>query len=112
MVDHGPHQPPRIAKPGQPLAVYRLGAEYDYFPASMKPTSACPGGHPEGFHEALANLHRYHGIPDPPRRGENCPEAFPLPDVEDGVAGMAFVEAAVAKLQRRRRVGRGPTPSI
>src|SRR5229473_672104 len=48
----------RVAKPGQPLTIYRLGAEYDYFPASIKPYLRLPSGHPEGFHEALANLHR------------------------------------------------------
>ena len=43
---------------GQPLRVYRQGAEYGYFPGSVKPYLRLPSGHPEGFHEALANLHR------------------------------------------------------
>ena len=43
---------------GQPLQLYRQGAEYGYFPGSIKPYLRLPSGHPEGFHEALANLHR------------------------------------------------------
>src|ERR671933_1518499 len=41
----------RVYKPGEPVAVYRLGAEYSYFPASIKPYIRIPSGHPEGFHE-------------------------------------------------------------
>ncbi len=85
----------KVAKAGQPLAIYRLGAEYDYFPASIKPYLRMPSGHPEGFHEALANLHRSIEHQIRRGRGESGPDPYPLPNVEDGVAGMAFVEAAV-----------------
>jgi predicted dehydrogenase len=89
----------RVAKAGQPLMIYRLGAEYDYFPASIKPYLRLPSGHPEGFHEALANLHRTMEYQIRRKHGESCPEAYPLPGIEDGVAGMAFVEAAVRSSQ-------------
>jgi predicted dehydrogenase len=85
----------RLARAGQPLTVYRLGAEYDYFPASVKPYLRMPSGHPEGFHEALANLHRSMEYQIRRGRGEPCPDPYPLPNVEDGVAGMAFIDAAV-----------------
>jgi predicted dehydrogenase len=85
----------KVYKPGQPLAVYRLGAEYDYFPAAIKPYLRLPSGHPEGFHEALANLHRTIEYQIRRKRGEECPDPYPLPGIEDGVAGMAFVDAAV-----------------
>src|SRR5262245_6887372 len=71
----------RVYKPGQPVAVYRLGAEYDYFPASIKPYLRLPSGHPEGFHEALANLHRTIEYQIRRGRGEECPEAYPLPGI-------------------------------
>ena len=81
---------------GQPLQLYRLGAEYGYFPGSIKPYLRLPSGHPEGFHEALANLHRTLEWTIRGRRGEPVPAPFEHPGIVDGVAGMAFIEAAVA----------------
>jgi predicted dehydrogenase len=88
-----------LYKPGKPVSVYRLGAEYDYFPESIKPYLRLPSGHPEGFHEALANLHKTHQLKIRRRLGEDVPEPFPHPDVVDGAAGLAFVEAAVNSSQ-------------
>lgn len=85
---------------GQPLQLYRQGAEYGYFPGSIKPYLRLPSGHPEGFHEALANLHRTLEWTIRGRRGENVPKPFDHPGIADGVAGMAFVEAAVASAKQ------------
>ena len=80
---------------GQPVHLYRLGVEYGYIPASVKPYVRTPSGHPEGFHEALANLHRTLEWQIRTARGETCPTPYAHPGIEDGVAGMAFIEAAV-----------------
>jgi predicted dehydrogenase len=85
----------RLYKPGAPVSVYRLGAEYGYFPESIRPYVRVPSGHPEGFHEALANLHQTLQLQIRTKNGENVPAAYPHPDVVDGAAGMAFIEAAV-----------------
>jgi predicted dehydrogenase len=89
----------KLYRGGQPVSIYRLGAEYDYFPAAIKPYIRVPSGHPEGFHEALANLHRCIEYQIRKRRGEPCPDACPLPGIEDGLAGMAFIDAAVRSSQ-------------
>ena len=81
---------------GQPVKVFRLGAEYGYFPASIKPYIRVPSGHPEGFHEALANLHLCLQLAIRAKLGEKVPAPFEHPGIVDGVAGMAFIEAAVA----------------
>jgi predicted dehydrogenase len=81
--------------PGEAVKVFRLGAEYGYFPDSIKPYLRLPSGHPEGFHEALANLHLTHQLRIRKQRGEDVPEPFPHPDALEGAAGMAFVDAAV-----------------
>jgi predicted dehydrogenase len=86
----------RLYRPGAPVSVYRLGAEYGYFPDAVKPYLRLPSGHPEGFHEALANLHKTIQLQIRARNGEEVPAAYPHPDVADGAAGMAFIEAAVA----------------
>jgi predicted dehydrogenase len=83
-------------KGGSPVNVYRLGGGEDNLPASLGGYSRLPGGHPEGFHEALANLHRTCQLQIRRRNGEDTPEPFKHPDVVDGAAGMAFIEAAVA----------------
>ena len=93
MVDH---QSLKFYEAGKPVAVYRQGAEYGYFPSSIKPYLRLPSGHPEGLHEALGNLHRTIEWTIRGRRGETCPTPFPHPGIADGVAGMAFIEAAVA----------------
>jgi predicted dehydrogenase len=89
------HQTLKHYAGGEPLRLYRQGAEYGYFPDAIKPYLRLPSGHPEGFHEALANLHRTLEWQIRDSRGESCPRPFEHPGIVDGVAGMAFVEAAV-----------------
>src|SRR5207253_9694020 len=76
----------RLARAGQPLTIYRLGAEYVYFPASVKPYLRLPSGHPEGFHEALANLHRTMEYQIRRKRTRMNPRPVPLPYADDGLA--------------------------
>ena len=90
------HQSLKVFKGGEPVRLYRLGAEYGYFPESIKPYLRLPSGHPEGFHEALANLHKTIQLQIRARSGESVPAAYPHPGVADGAAGMAFIEASVA----------------
>lgn len=89
------HQELKHYQGHQPLHLYRLGAEYDYFPESVKCYLRAPSGHPEGFHEALANLHRCLEWQLRERMGEAVPKAMHLPGIADGVAGMSFIDAAV-----------------
>lgn len=49
-----------------------------------------PGGHPEGYLEAFANIYR--DFAQQVRGGSG----FPVPGIDDGLRGMAFVSAAVA----------------
>ncbi len=89
------HNSLKVYRGGEPVRVYRLGAEYGYFPDAVKPYIRVPSGHPEGFHEALANLHKTIQFAIRRRNGETVPDPYPHPGVEDGAAGMAFIEAAV-----------------
>ena len=90
------HNVLKVFEGGQPVKLYRLGAEYGYFPASIKPYIRVPSGHPEGFHEALANLHLSLQLAIRAKLGESVPTPFEHPGIVDGAAGMAFIEAAVA----------------
>ena len=74
---------------------YWIGAEFD-LPASVSSYLRVPSGHHEDFFPALANLHTTIERLIRARRGEqDVPAAFPHPGVEEGVAGMKFVAAAV-----------------
>ena len=74
---------------------YWIGAEFD-LPASVSSYLRVPSGHHEDFFPALANLHTTIERLIRTRRGEqDVPAAFPHPGVEEGVAGMKFVAAAV-----------------
>ena len=57
-----------------------------------------PGGHPEGYIEAFANLYRNFALTLSARLEGTTPsaEAMDFPSVEDGVRGMAFIETVVA----------------
>ena len=95
------HNVLKVYAGGQPVQLYRLGADYGYFPASIKPYIRVPSGHPEGFHEALANLHLSLQLAIRARQGESVPVPFGHPGIADGVAGMAFIEAAVASSSQK-----------
>jgi predicted dehydrogenase len=55
-------------------------------------------GHPEGFHEGFANLYADAAEAIAARRAGTDPDPLALhfPDAEDGVRGVAFVEATIA----------------
>jgi predicted dehydrogenase len=87
----------------QPVRLYRQGNDYSYVPGTIRPYLRLPAGHPEGFHEALANLHRTLEWTIRGRRGEPAPRPFEHPGIADGVAGMAFLEAALQSASRGDR---------
>ena len=89
------HQTLKVSTGDNTTKTYRLGAGNPCFPASIAPYLRLPGGHPEGFHEALGNLHKSMQSEVRKRAGEDVPDGYPFPDVVDGAAGIAFIEAAV-----------------
>ena len=66
---------------------------------SLDPTTMArtrlPGGHPEGYLEAFANIYRDFAAQ---LRGEDAPL---LPTIDDGVRGMAFIATATAASRAR-----------
>ena len=78
-----------------PIETWRAGASY--LGASAAANTRTPPGHPEGYLEAFANLYRAFHAAVRERasglRGEAAHRDFP--SVDDGVRGMAFVEAVM-----------------
>jgi predicted dehydrogenase len=85
-----------VLHPDKPREVYRVGVG----PQSARTQAATrlPAGHPEGFLEAFANLYRnFAAVIRAKLDGTPAPAfADDFPGVEDGVRGMAFIEAVVA----------------
>jgi len=85
-----------IVKPiNQPWEIWRTGAGYVSSYASHN--TRTPGGHPEGYLEAFANLyHNFALCVNAQIEGTKAsPEAQDYPGIEEGVRGMAFIENVI-----------------
>jgi predicted dehydrogenase len=100
---HQEHPNELVVKyPDQPRQVWRRGNGYDG-PEAQRFTRI-PAGHPEGYLEAFGNVYReaFRAIAadvagDPP------PKDLDFPTIDDGVEGMAFIEAVVRSSRRGAR---------
>ena len=83
---HAPHgEPPRLITRGGPGAGPEAGR-----------LTRIPPGHPEGYLEGFANIYAEAAAAIRARRaGKTPPEGVIFPTIEDGLAGMAFVDACV-----------------
>lgn len=80
----------------EPAQIYRAGQAY--LSDIAKHNTRVPGGHPEGYLEAFANIYRNFTLTiGAISQGQQPTEAMlDFPKVEDGVRGMAFIENVVA----------------
>ncbi len=79
----------------QPAQIYRAGN--DYLGNFAKHNTRTPGGHPEGYLEAFANIYRNFALTLNAKLNHEKPteEMLDFPNVTDGVRGMAFIENVV-----------------
>jgi predicted dehydrogenase len=82
--------------PDRPIEVLRTGMGYLGQPAAA--ATRTPPAHPEGYLEAFANIYRNFANHLAAVLDGNQPDPLWLdyPTIDDGVRGMAFIEAAVA----------------
>jgi predicted dehydrogenase len=80
----------------EPAQVYRAGQ--GYLSDIAKHNLRVPGGHPEGYLEAFANIYRNFALTVSAKINGTTPTEAMLdfPRVEDGVRGMAFIDNVVA----------------
>jgi len=83
----------------EPTQVYRVGQAY--MSDIAKHNTRVPGGHPEGYLEAFANIYRNFALTVGAKLEGTTPSEAMLdfPRVEDGVRGMAFIDNVVASSQ-------------
>ena len=86
-----------IKWPDRPTEEVRVGSGHAYLDDMSRWNIRTPGGHPEGFIEAFANIYRNFALTVRAKAaGEELqPEWSDFPNVEDGVRGMQFVEIIV-----------------
>jgi predicted dehydrogenase len=79
-----------------PAQIYRSGNDYLFDVAAFN--SRTPGGHPEGYLEAFANLYKNFALTlFANLQGEKpTEEMLDFPNASDGVRGMAFIESVIA----------------
>ena len=84
-----------------PRKIYRRGNDYISEAASGNGFTRTPFAHPEGFIEAFANIYLAAGQAIADKiEGNPAPEGgYDFPGVDDGVAGLAFIKAAVESSQ-------------
>lgn len=80
----------------RPAEIIRTGN--GYMNSLSKWNTRTPGGHPEGYIEAFANIYRnFSKTIRAKKNGENPkPEFLDFPNVYDGVRGLQFIETMVA----------------
>jgi len=81
----------------QPTQILRAGANYPNLSSFARLNCRTPGGHPEGYLEAFANI--YHNFSQTLMSKlsgiQPTPEMLDFPSVEDGIRGMAFIDNVV-----------------
>lgn len=80
---------------GQPMQVLRVGTSLDSAVAAHN--TRVPGGHPEGYLEAFANIYRNFSLTIRAKANRQQPtaEMLDFPGVEDGIRGMQFIDTVV-----------------
>jgi len=88
--------------PDQPMQVYRTAN--GYLGAAAKAAGRTPPAHPEGYLEAFANIYRnFAGAVRARVEGRKLAKddlTLDFPTIQDGVRGMAFIEAVVASSRK------------
>jgi predicted dehydrogenase len=83
----------------QPTQILRAGGNYgDRLSSFATHNCRTPGGHPEGYLEAFANIYRNFALTLSARIDGTTPtkEMLDFPQVEEGIRGMAFIDNVVA----------------
>lgn len=79
----------------KPTEIYRVGTPF--MGGAAVANTRTPGGHPEGYLEAFANIYRNFSLTLRAKLNGEQPKAewLDYPGVEDGIRGMQFIDAVV-----------------
>jgi predicted dehydrogenase len=79
----------------KPTEIYRVGT--GFMGSASVANTRTPGGHPEGYLEAFANIYRNFSLTLRAKMNDDVPkpEWLDFPGVTDGIRGMQFIDAVV-----------------
>lgn len=82
----------------QPVQILRAGANHAYLSEKALWNLRTPGGHPEGYIEAFANIYRNAAYDINHKKDPSIkkPAFIKYPTISDGVRGMRFIEKVIA----------------
>ena len=85
-----------VKRHGAPNQIYRTGVDNSYLTEAALVHARVPSGHPEGYLEAFANIYRNFAMAVRAHySGSTHNPVYDFPDINDGVHGMALVDAMV-----------------
>jgi predicted dehydrogenase len=90
----------------QPTQILRAGSGYtDRLSSFATHNCRTPGGHPEGYLEAFANIYRNFALTLSAKMDGKEPskEILDFPKVDEGIRGMAFIDNVVASGQSKEK---------
>jgi len=90
----------------QPMQIFRAGTNYGNHLSSFTIHNCrTPGGHPEGYLEAFANIYRNFALTLNAKMNKEEPtaEMLDFPSIEEGLRGMAFIDNVVASAQSDKK---------
>lgn len=89
----------------EPTQILRAGSNYNNLSSFATHNCRTPGGHPEGYLEAFANIYRNFALTLSSKLEGKVPspEMLDFPSIEDGLRGMAFIDSVVASAQSEKK---------
>lgn len=89
----------------QPTQIQRAGAGNSYLYPSAKHVCRTPGGHPEGYLEAFANIYKNFALALSAKVNGTDPQTdvADYPGVEEGIRGMAFIDNVVTSAHAEQK---------
>lgn len=87
---------------GKPNELYRTGVDNGYLSENALANTRIPSGHPEGYLEAFANIYRNFALHLRAHAAgeDHNREVYDYPEVDEGVHGMALVDAVVESTEK------------
>jgi predicted dehydrogenase len=87
-----------VRRLGRPAEVYRAGGDKLYLSSIAISSTRTPGGHPEGYLEAFANIYRNVAMVIQAKLEGKKPEEHNMdfPTVEEGIRGMKLIDAIIS----------------
>jgi hypothetical protein len=89
----------------QPVQILRAGGNYPNLSAKTLWNCRTPGGHPEGYIEAFANLYRNaaYDINHHKDKNNSKPDFIKYPTISDGIRGMRFIEKVIESANSQQK---------